>query len=89
MKYIKTYENIKYEAGDYVLLKDHFVNKNFSLKAKILSTKYKDVYQIKRFRILDITGDINWYDKNNIERKLTSEEIVEFELMENIEKYNI
>lgn len=49
MKYLKTFDNnLEYNVNDYVLLKNHFVNKNFSLLGKIEDTSLTNNFKIKR-----------------------------------------
>lgn len=93
MKYLKTFDNnLEYNVNDYVLLKNHFVNKNFSLLGKIEDTSLTNNFKIKRFKIVDKPikdWSIDWYTYQDIIRKLTPEEIDLFKLKEDVTKYNL
>ena len=97
MKYIKKYENTveKYNIGDYVLLVDHFVSKQYSLLARIEDIHHDNRYKIKRFKIVHEGDDrfpmwaTDWYTFYDVERHLTPEEIEIFKMKEDINKYNL
>lgn len=93
MKHLKIYEDSydQYKPGDYVLLMDHFVNKDYSLSGKI-ERNYHNKYEIKRYTIIETIAtkwSTDWYTIYDIERLLTHEEIEIYKMKENITKFNL
>lgn len=94
MKHLKIYEDLynQYKPGDYVLLVDHFVNKDYSLSGKIEDAIFQNKYKIKRYTILETIAtkwSTDWYTIYDIERLLTHEEIEIYKMKENITKFNL
>jgi hypothetical protein len=98
MKYIKTFESIgKYKEGDYIIISDE------SKQVYHLTEKW-NMYPYNCAQILDFNGQayymetfdvetkkylIFWLLDEDIERKATEEEILEFETKKNSNKFNI
>lgn len=91
MKYIKTFEsNQKYKKGDYVLLKDEALNRHNELLKLYFDDNLMGYAKIKKdihydceiktssFLVQDNRLHINY---NDIERKLTPEEIKKMEII--------
>ena len=93
MKYIKKYEwfEYKYKIGDYVYVSGY---SNFEPYAKILKVNKETSsgwdYRIRAWSI-DYKKMVDYFyiDEIDIERKLTPEEIEEFEIQINSNKYNL
>ena len=88
----KLYEYIslwKLEVGDYVLVEIMYThNPNVFKKGKIISlNKEHNVHFPIRIKTDD--GIINTYQPSNIVRKLGKEEIKQFQMWEESEKYNL
>ena len=90
MKHIRIYESYKdYKKGDYVLLKSE-TKWNVDRECKILNIQFTNgnkKYQLQTFlnnkvSILDLMD-------NEIGRKLTKDEIEEYEIKQNMIKYNL
>jgi hypothetical protein len=91
MKYIKTYEIELYKVsdGDYVILKDHFVVKIYSILGKIIDTQPNSRrFRIRRYSDIGQKSE-EWYSHYDIERKMTPEEILEYDRMDKSNKYNL
>jgi len=99
MKHIKTFENskeLKYNSGDYVLLLDDINNRwVIDLICKIVDVYVHDYngkqyYQIISYELNrpDVMMKI-WVEENEIERKLTFDEIEEYFLSKTMKKYNL
>lgn len=105
MKHIKTYEGIiedsKYNVGDYVILKNQ-TTYDFELYKNYGIIINKIIGQSDRNETY--MYDVNYLDKNDYQiknlsthyvlekfilRKMTKEEIGEFQLLENTGKYNL
>ena len=99
MKYLKKYELIsesKYKVGDYVLnrdkgnltIGDHIKMDRRHKILKIAEPKYYivEIYKLKTLSKIDIEMGCR---ENYIERILTPEEIKDFEIEKNAEKYNL
>ena len=101
MKYIKAYENFnffKYNIGDYVLLYNKLeYNWTIDLRVKIIGFEggnYKmEAHEITpnyKLGVTSLNTVIFTHLKDDIiERKLTPEEIDEFEMMLQANKYNL
>lgn len=88
MKYIKTHESffdLKYGIGDYVKLDDDIL---FYPYAKIIELNRVSGYY-KCIMFFSNKIDSDWIDSRNIERVLTPQEIQEFEIKLNQNKYNL
>jgi len=98
MKYLKMYEDNfgtqKYEVDDYVFLLNNrrFWNLNVCCKIiDVLEIKNGTIsYKIKTFWIDDPSKEEKvWVLQKEIERKLTPEEVEEFEFNQTTNKYNL
>ena len=79
-----------YNEDDYVVLKDHFVNKEYSLIAKIIIKDIENkIYKMARFNTITFIEDLEYYRIYDIERMATKKEIDEFDLMSSANKYNL
>jgi len=96
MKHIKTFENrkeIKYDYGDYVLLKNQDHRWRIELICKITDVYINGEkrsygvlsYEIDRPNIIS-SAWVQWFE---IERKLTEEEIEEYKISKMSKKYNL
>ena len=88
MKYIKKFESdkLKYNVGDYVLIKgDYFYNKKSQCaKIDILDKTDKGYY----LTILTTDKEM-WIREDMIIRKLSIEEVEQFKLENDVNKYNL
>ena len=74
-----------YEPGDYILIKLITVSSTHIFKyAKILTILSQFTYEI-----IDDKNIISYVNCDSIRRRLTPEEIKEFELKKDAEKYNL
>ena len=84
MKYIKNRENYQdYDIDDFVLLKGEFMDKCQIIK-KYLYNTFKPSFDVEFDDFIKIK-----IAYNEIERKLNSEEIEDFKLRRESNKYNI
>jgi hypothetical protein len=89
MKYIKKYEAIEYNSlfdiDDYVYVNpDYFTNNNARL-GRIIEN---DGGQVP-YKILTSIGEYLWISPTMILRKMTDEEIEQYEIELNSDKYNL
>jgi len=97
MKYLKYYESNIYNEGDYIIIKEG------GEQITKLADKWK-MFPYKCTQIVDFNGEayymetfdrynykylIFWLLNDEIERKATEEEIIEFEAERDSKKYNI
>ena len=96
MKYLKKFENIEYEVGDYVKLKYVPIDTVYYARIENLEeNRFVQIIHIKTntshscmFRILK-TGIEFSSNPFCIDRKLRKEEIEKYEIEQNINKYNL
>jgi len=88
MKHIKIYENFNtYNIGDYIEFKIEF--ESFAtqhIKGKIIGFTNNVSFP---YKIIDVNDDIDTIMPNWITRKLTSEEIEDFNTKTDSKKYNL
>ena len=101
MKYLKTYESLtEYNIGDYILKKQfQGLNKNLGYAKIIAIIELRDKQHLYRgyaYKIIFANQHTLDIDKNLIIRKLTDDEIQQYEndteeceLNKNIDKYNL
>jgi len=101
MKHLKLYENFEtYKVDDYVLLTDlNFKDKNGKwvkllenlneTKGKILKIEIVNTEKNDNTYFISLMKHFLWVNTSNIIRKLTPEEIEEYELKKEAEKYNL
>jgi len=104
MKYLKKYEEywylepLKYKKGDYVLLDlETLINKYINKMAKEIPSKFVQIYESRLnhpqpYLILLNHNDpfsIFYLKEEEIIRKMTAEEIEEFETIKDSNKYNL
>jgi hypothetical protein len=88
MKHLKLFETY-HKVGDYVLLKiDDKTQYHLNFIHKYGKIIYIDNDRIP-YKVLFSTGEWEWTTVGMIERKLTPEEIKQYELESNINKFNI
>lgn len=90
MKYIKEYRNsvkeLKYKAGDYVLVPKFDYPYNYCY---IQSTDHTDMPYFIFWSLFHEDSFTVWVKEEEIERLLTPEEIEEYKNMKGTDKYNI
>jgi len=86
---MKTFENFEnnYFTGDYVLLKDIFINKQIQLSGEIKEVR-DNKFHIIRYDAMN-RKTYAWYGFNDIQRKLTEDEIDKFKMIDTSKKYNL
>ena len=102
MKHLKTYENLlkykEYEIGDYIVLKEYHEKWNVETHTKIVNKFIPETFKGKpeEYRYLIITYRLNngniekfWVNFWEIERKMTTEEIKDYEIHITTKKYNL
>ena len=99
MKYIKTYEtkNIKYKIGDYVLLDKKIIeDEDLPDTYALIYNKFKGAHINGSYYFYDVKfpnskGDHDGYEVeySEIIRKLTPEEIQEYNIKKDSMKYNL
>lgn len=99
MKYLKTYEekiSSIYEINDYVLLtelnfknKRGWVNLPENSYGKILKIEVVNVDKNDISYFVSVEDDYVWISESNIIRKLTPEEIEQYKLEKETDKYNL
>lgn len=96
MKYLKTYEDhydLTYDVGDYVLVYGERFKENYNpsredIKFKIIEVDYSD--HNTPYLLISADGMDLWVPENKwIKRKMTPEEIEEYELKVGANKYNL
>jgi hypothetical protein len=92
MKHIKTYEswgkgikNIDYKIDDYIYIKAIYFTDRKGRGGKIINVDYDNV----PFEIIFDTRETMYVSRDQIERKLTDNEITNFELKLASNKYNL
>ena len=95
---IKKFENFKeekYKIGDYVLL-DKYHKWTIDLICEIIDINYDDDLEKNSYRIRTThLSEINsyhvlfWIKQNEIEKKLSSEEIEQYKIEKYAKKYNL
>jgi len=101
MKYIKTFEHIQYEVGDYVKLKyipidiQYYSNIDNLDEYHIVEIIKKDEHYINNkleiiytFRILENNKKFS-YNSMCINKKLTKEDIKIYNMTKNLKKFNL
>ena len=90
MKYLKTFESIGYKIGDYILLDNSTIKWAVDLECKIIDKtiiKKSVKYKIETFNDGALTSFyIHDYE---IDRKMTDDEVKEYKIKKDINKYNI
>jgi hypothetical protein len=102
MKYIKTFEiseigKPKYKEGDYIIfnLALSYCYKGYGL---IFNTEFNDSYGPRQYlyeanyidkKTLEIKELLMYLDNSDIKRKMTADEIADFEIKLNSNKYNL
>lgn len=93
MKFIKKFEfgmfgsKEEYEIGDYILVRYEYMNRlDKIIKAKIVSFNRDAHFPIK---IMDDKNEFDTIQPPNVMRHLTPEEINEYEMLINANKYNL
>ena len=90
MKHLKTYEEIlEYNIGDYVIVKSEFFKDKLPRLCKITTKGNEPYSKYKWYDCIMIDGTIVIVSDNMVERKMTSEEIKQFELEMSTNKYNL
>ncbi len=88
MKYIKTQEVFEtYDSGDYVKT-NYYINSCNKFKILEKST-YVKLFIDEKYKCLNVYGNECWLNKCDIKRKLTKQEIKNFEIKQSSIKYNI
>jgi len=90
MKHLKIYESQKYEIGDYVLLKSE-TKWNVDRKCKVIDIKYIGNIFYKYYLLTILNNKPTTLDlmDHEIGRKLTKDEIEEYEIKQKLIKYNL
>jgi hypothetical protein len=84
MKYLKTYENLVHKIGDYVVT----YNK-FGQIVNVIDKKFSGGVRIPSYLIHIFNGDYNISCRKKEIRKATEEEIENFKMKQNANKYNL
>jgi len=90
MKYLKTYEGdyFRINMNDYVLIKEDQINNFYN--ENIMNVDRGKVIKMTTYSILiELIDSTIWKNRYDIERKLTPDEIDEFEAIKNSKKYNL
>ena len=102
MKHLKIYENFEgtYEVNDYVILRDvSFLNKNNKwinlfedrgeTKGKIRNIEVVNDKKREISYLIILSDDFVWVNESYIRRKLTPEEIEQYKIQIETDKYNL
>jgi len=99
MKHLKTFErhisndipkNTKFKIGDYVIVDSIDYTDESKIVYKVIGyskNKYGSLYRVEELNNTKNDNYIYWQPKNL--RKATPEEVIEFELRQSINKYNL
>lgn len=86
----------KYQEGDYVLLLDDDIHKKWRVKLEvhIYEVRYNEddreyQYHVEGEYLRDNEEAVFWVNSNEIERRMTTEEIEKYKIKKEAQKYNL
>lgn len=98
IKTFKIFENSysKYQEGDYVLLSEDDIHKKWRVKLEvhIYEVHYNEddreyQYHVEGEYLRDNEEAVFWVNSNEIERRMTTEEIEKYKIKKEAQKYNL
>jgi hypothetical protein len=98
IKTFKIFENSysKYQEGDYVLLSEDDIHKKWRVKLEvyIYEVRYNEddreyQYHVEGEYLRDNEEAVFWINSNEIERRMTTEEIENYKIKKETQKYNL